>query len=214
MTTPTPPPATRFRPLHWLGLMVAIAAGAVMPAAAQLGSPAYRLLEAIRERDGNKVAQLLEATPTLINTRDLTTRESALHIVTARRDPTWMRFLLQRGADANAEDRARVTPLLIAAQIGFVEGARVLLQSGAQVNRANGRGETALHIAVQRRDLAMVQALMAAGADPELQDGVAGMSPRDYATRDNRAATVLQALDRRVTSAPVRPGSRPAAGPN
>ena len=44
--------------------------------------------------------------------------------------------------------------------------------------------------AVQRRDLALVRALLAAGADPDQTDNVAGMSARDYARVDTRSPAV------------------------
>lgn len=182
------------------------------PASAQLFSESYQFLEAVRERDGAKAMELLNGpSGTLVNTRDRTTGETALHIVVTRRDMVWLNFLTQRGADTNLADRNGLTPLLAAAQIGFVDGAQALIARGARVNQANGRGETALHLAVQRRDIAMVRALVAAGANPDLQDNVAGKSARDYATEDTRASAVLAALDA------GRPGAAvtvPVAGPN
>ncbi len=195
-----------------LALLAALAAVLPAPAAASFGSTGFQFLEAVRERDGTKATQLLtEDVGTLIDTRDQSTRQTALHIVTERRDTTWMRFLLARRADANLADRAGTTPLLIATQIGYLEGARLLVESGARVNQANSRGETALHLAVQRRDLAMVRALIAAGADPERPDNITGQSPRDYASADNRAAAIVAALDARPATDPAQPR---VAGPN
>ena len=121
-------------------------------------------------------------------------------ICVEQRDATWIRFLLGRGADANLVNRADVTPLLAAAQIGFVEGAQALVVGGARVNQSNRRGETALHLAVQRRDIAMVRALIAAGANADLADSVTGNSARDYARADPRATAILAALDLRATA--------------
>lgn len=194
-------------------LALPLSAIAVAPAAAQLFSDSYEFLEAVRERDGAKAMELLNGpSGTIVNTRDRSTGETALHIVVARRDTTWMNFILQRGANANMADRSGLTPLLSAAQIGFVDGAQILIARGAQVNLGNGRGETALHIAVQRRDIAMVRALIAAGADADQQDNIAGKSPRDYATDDSRAAAVLAALNERRAGAATE-APRPA-GPN
>ncbi len=201
-------PALAALALSLSGLAAVVAA----PAAAQLFSESYEFLEAVRERDGTKAMELLNGpSGTLINTRDRTTGETALHIVVARRDMTWLNFLTQRGADANLADRAGVTPLLAAAQIGFVDGAQALIARGARVNQANSAGETALHLAVQRRDIAMVRALIAAGADADIQDNIAGKSPRDYATEDTRATAVLAALDARRPAAAASPS---VAGPN
>lgn len=166
------------------------------PAAAQLFSQGYQFLQAVRERDGTKATEILNGpSGTIINSRDPSSGQTGLHIVVARRDTVWLRFLLQKGADANLADREGVTPLMIAATVGYVDGAQALLDGGARIGQTNGRGETALHRAVQNRDLAMVRALIAAGADADAQDSIAGMSPRDYAQRDNRAGAVLAALD-------------------
>ena len=194
-------------------LALPLSAIAVAPAAAQLFSDSYEFLEAVRERDGAKAMELLNGpSGTIINTRDRSTGETALHIVVARRDMVWINFMLSRGANANLADRAGLTPLISAAQIGFVDGAQALVARGAQVNLANGRGETARHIAVQRRDIAMVRALIAVGANPDQQDNVAGKSPRDYAADDSRAGAVLAVLNERRAGAATE-GPRPA-GPN
>jgi uncharacterized protein len=165
------------------------------PAQAQLTSASYRFLDAVRDRDGNAATELLSTNPPIINTRESTTGKTALHIVIERQDATWLRFLLSRGADANAADRSGLTPLFSAAQFGFVDGVSALLERGARVNGTNGRGETALHAAVQRRDIAMVRVLIAAGANPDLTDNVTGRSARDYAREDRRGTAVLAALD-------------------
>jgi ankyrin repeat protein len=196
--------------LHALAVPATVALAA--PANAQMFSDSYQFLEAVRERDGTKAIQLLSGPGgTIINTRDRANGETALHIAVARRDMVWVNFLTQRGADANIANRDGVTPLLSAAQLGFVDGAQALVARGARINHANGRGETALHIAVLRRDIAMVRALMAAGADADQQDNIAGKSPRDYAADDSRGAAILAALTEARAAAPTAPA---AAGPN
>jgi uncharacterized protein len=182
------------------------------PAAAQMFSTSYQFLEAVRERDGNRVSEILNQPGNpIVNTRDVTTGRTALHIVVERRDLAWVNFLLQRGADPRIGDRAGITPLRLAADIGFVDGARALIARGAGVDQTNARGETALHIAVQRRDLPMVRMLIEAGANPDLPDSVAGKSARDYATEDRRGSAILTALTARRTPAPPAPT---IAGPN
>ena len=170
-----------------------LAVGAV-PAFAQY-SDSYNFLKAVRERDASKVATII-ANPSSValNARD-GSGEGALHIVTRGRDATWVRYLLSRGARADIQDNDGNTPLIIAAQIGWAEGAEALLDRGANVNLPNGRGETPLILAVQRRDLAMVRALLAKGADPNHADSQAGLSALEYARRDNRAAAILRLLE-------------------
>lgn len=183
----------------FLGGLTAISLADPIAATAQ-GSPAYRLLEAVRDRDLDKARELIDATPQLVNTRDVTSGETPLLIAVARQDVPWMNYLLARGADANIADRQGLTPLMAAVQSGHVAGVRTLVERGARVNHANGGGETALHSAVHRRDVAMVRLLMDMGANPDITDNMAGKSPRDYASEDRRSAAVLAAINAPRTS--------------
>jgi ankyrin repeat protein len=167
-------------------------------------SDSYNFLKAVRDRDGSKATDLLSKPGTvIIDTRDVSTGETALHIVVKRRDATWLAFLLARGAKADIRDRDGNTPLIAATQIGFVEAADMLLKRRAQVDATNGQGETALILAVQQRDLAMVRLLLAAGANPARTDRAAGMSALDYARRDTRAAVILKLLEETKPAKPV-----------
>lgn len=164
------------------------------PAQAQF-SDSYTFLKAVKDRDGAKVTELTgRPGSTLINTRDVSTGESALMIVIARRDLAWLQFLLAKGANPNLADHSGNTPLIAATQLRFLDGVRTLLTQGAQVDKVNGSGETALIRAVQLRDLGIIRALIAAGANPDKRDTLAGLSARDYAARDGRSQAILEAL--------------------
>lgn len=159
-------------------------------------SDSYSFLKAVRDRDGQKVTEFVDQPgTTIINTKDSSTGETALHIVVARRDAVWVNFLLAKGAKPNLADNRGVTPLMQAVQLRFLDGAQLLLSGGAQVDRANDSGETPLIRAVQLRDLAMVRLLIADGANPDKADTLAGMSAREYARRDSRSPALLAALD-------------------
>jgi hypothetical protein len=98
-------------------------------------SEGYKFLEAVKKKDGTEVTEMIEQPgSTIINTRDITTGETALHIVTARRDVTWMAFLLGRGANVNARDVRGVTPLVLATNLGFVDGVELLIGKGARLD--------------------------------------------------------------------------------
>lgn len=169
------------------------ALGVSLPAHAQF-SESYKFLEAVRKKDGQKVTDALnEPGSQIVNTRDVTTGESGLHIVTARRDLTWMQFLVARGANVNARDARGTTPLVLACNLGFIEGVEFLLTSGAKVDEPNNTGETPLITAVHRRDLAMVRALLKAGANPDRPDN-SGRSARDYATLEGKDSPVAGEL--------------------
>ena len=175
-----------------LGTAIAVVA---TPAAAQF-SDGYNFLKAVRDRDGAKATEMLGGGgSTIIDTRDRSTGESALHIATKRRDTAWMGFLLGKGARVDIKDNDGNTPLIITAQLGFTDGADLLIGQRAAVDATNNSGETALILATQRRDIALVRLLLTSGANPDKADTIAGMSARAYAKRDGRSDTILKLMD-------------------
>ncbi len=159
-------------------------------------SDSYKFLKAVRDRDGAKVMEIIgRPGSTIINTRDLQSGESALHIVVARRDTGWLGFLLGKGANPNLADAEGTTALMLATRLRFLEGAQALLDRGAQIDKANNSGETPLIRAVQIRDLPLIRLYMAHGANPDKVDALAGMSARDYAMQGGRDQAVLDLLD-------------------
>jgi ankyrin repeat protein len=187
-----------------VGLAAASLIGLTVPAAAQQGSLSYQFLEAVKKRKGDEVIKML-ATPgtVLVNSKQLD-GEGALHIVTRGRDLAWLEFLLSKGARPDIQTRTGDTPLMLAAQLGWVDGADALLKRRAAVDLANSRGETPLIQAVQKRDIAMVRLLLSRGANPKRTDSVAGYSALDYARQDSRAATIARTLEEAATK-PARP---------
>jgi len=167
--------------------LIPLALIAATPVAAQQQSEGYKFLTAVREAKNNDVLQMLGrpgATP--INARDITTGEGALHIVIKRGDATYLRYLLQKGADPNLRDGKGNTPMLLAAQLSQADMIPILAAAKANPNLGNSAGETPLIRAVQQRNIPTVRALLAAKANPDQTDNVAGLSARDYATQDAR----------------------------
>jgi ankyrin repeat protein len=177
--------------------------GAV-PASAQNFSDSYSFLKAVKERDGAKVTSLVsQPGTTVIHSKERSTGEGALHIVTRDRDYGWLSFLMGKGARLDAQDKTGATALSLAAQLGWLEGADLLLKYGANPDLGNSRGETPLILAVQQRNLPMVRMLLAKGANPKKADSAAGLSAIDYATRDGaRSAGILKLLQ--APPAPAR----------
>lgn len=194
----------------WMRALAAVLALAAFaaPASAQF-SDSYNFLKAVRDKDVNKARELLDKPGTVVvNTRDQSTGESALHIATRRSDTPWMGFLLQRGADVNIRDAEGNTPLNMAAAGGLSEAVRVLLIVKPQVDLPNSRGETPLIRAVQVRNMTVARQLLEAGADPDRTDNVAGLSARDYAAQDRRGGPLAKLL----ADAPKR-GKPASVGP-
>jgi ankyrin repeat protein len=193
-------------------LAVVAAAGLVHgPAQAQYRG-GFAFLQAVDARDGTKATDALKDDSSLINTRNPDTGETALIIVTKRRDATWLRFLLGKDADPSIADKQGTTPLMHAAMLNFTDGAQELLDAKAPVDQANRRGETALILAVQSKNVAMVRLLVRSRANPDKADHATGMSARAYAKRDDRTGQIIAILDAKPDG-PVR-DLGPKIGPN
>jgi ankyrin repeat protein len=164
-------------------------------ASAQFSSQSHDFLDHVRKKEGREVTDAL-AKPgtTIINTQDITTGESALHSAAARKDALWISFLLGKGADPNLRDAKGQTPLVVASDLGFVEGVDLMIQNGARVEEVNTTGETPLIAAVHRRDVPMMRLLLKAGASPDRADS-SGRSARDYAKVDRSSTMLLAEID-------------------
>ena len=189
-----------------LTALVGAAVAVPGPAAAQF-SDSYKFLEAVRKKEGDKATDMLnEKGSSLINTRDLTSGDSALHIVTQRRDFMWMQFLIGKGANVNNRNTRGETPLVVAANLGYIEGVELLVQFGAKVDEPNSTGETPLITAVHNRNITLMRILLKAGANPDRTDN-SGRSARDYARIDPKAETLLKEID-----ASAKPKPKPGEG--
>lgn len=198
--------------MRTLALAVCVASATIAgPAIAQLGqSPGAKFLAAVKEEKNNEVvAAVNESGSAIVNTRDFSSRETALHIVAKRGDVLYTRFLLQKGANPNLRDVRGSTPLLVAVSAGHADLIAVFVAAKANINQGNDSGETPLIKAVQRRDLVMVRDLLAAGADPDQADSLAGKSARAYAMEDTRTPALAKVFadtpkrERKAVSGPT-----------
>lgn len=167
-----------------------------VPAAAQFtNSDGETFLKAVEEGDNNAAIPLLEQPGSRLANYKGYNGETALHIVTRKRELDWIGYLLKKGADPNITDRNGDTALMIASRIGLEEAVDWMVALGAHVDTRNRRGETALIIAVQQRQPRIVEKLLEAGANPDKTDHSAGYSARDYAKRDSRNPQLLKLIE-------------------
>lgn len=181
------------------------------PAHAQF-SDSYKFLEAVKKKEGQKVEDMLsEPGSYAINSRDVTSGETALHIVTARRDGTWLRYLIAKGANVNSRDRKGVTPLQLASNLGWVQGVEILVARKADLDESNDAGETPLISAVHQRNTTLMTILLEGGADPDRADN-SGRSARDYALLDGKNGLLAETIETKAKKKGAQ-ASRPVYGP-
>lgn len=184
---------------------------AAAPLAAQVtGSDGEAFIASMKEGGGGKAYELVEKPgSTVVNYRG-SEGLAGLHIAMRNRNGNWVGFLLARAADPDIADKNGDTPLIIAARIGYSEGAARMLMARPDVDKTNRLGETALIVAVQQRQPAIVKMLLEAGANPDRADHASGNSAREYAKRDNRSTDMLRLIEavkakKKAVVGPVRP---------
>lgn len=105
---------------------------------------------------------------------------SPLLLATSHNNPAIVKLLLARGADADALDIDKHTPLQVAVLLGLSQIVEALVApGGADVNVKDRGGNTQLHKAAKWDDLAIVKILLANGAHKEIRDA-AGLRAEDY----------------------------------
>jgi ankyrin repeat protein len=203
----------RLRGMAW-AILPLLAGALIVPEIANAQfSKSYKFLEAVRKKEGQEVTDALnEPGSQIVNTRDSSTGDTALHIVTQRRDLTWMAFFVSKGANVNARNVRGTTPLQIAASLGYQEGVEMLLSNKARIDEPNAAGETPLITSVHRRDLATMRLLLKAGANPDRADN-SGRSARDYALLEGRNSALVSEIESSAKSKAQRAGAAGSYGP-
>jgi uncharacterized protein len=127
--------------------------------------PDLDVFEAAALGRGERLAVLLAADPALARARSAD-GFTPLHLAAFFGAPEAAALLLRAGAEVNAvaQHVMRVTPLNSAAAVRHREVAEVLLDHGADLEACE-HGFTPLHSAAHNGDLALVEMLLARGAD-------------------------------------------------
>jgi uncharacterized protein len=190
----------------------ALALALTAPAVADVGfTQSYLFLKAIKDQDVQKINEILSKAGSgqvIINTKSTDNGDTALIIVTRRRDIPYLNFLLSRKADPNLKNNADISPLYLATQMRWSEGVSLLLDHGAQADITSALGETPLTRAVQNGDSTSVALLLRAGANPLKAESGSGLSAHDYAKKDPRLVNILRQLDE------AKPKPKANYGPN
>ncbi|MEO5597999.1 MAG: ankyrin repeat domain-containing protein [Novosphingobium sp.] len=193
-----------------LASLVALAGTLAVTSPVSAQSTGYKFLEAVRKKDGAVVEQMLgnmggKGIPgsVIINTRDVTSGDSALHVVISQHNLEWLNYLIYRGADLNLRNNKGTTPLWLAVNTAFTEAAELLISKGARVNDPGPSGETPLIAAVHQKNLELVKALIKAGADVGRADN-SGRTALDYAALEPNSGAITTQLESAAKTAKAR----------
>ena len=191
-------------------VMVAMLLSTPVLAQIQGASDGDAFIAAIKSGESGKAADLIKKPGSTVANYRGADGNGAIHVAMRNRDGTWVGYLLSHGAEPDLADREGDTALILAARMGYSEGAARMIMAHAQVDKTNKMGETALIVAVQQRQPAIVKMLLEVGANPDKEDHASGLSAREYAKREKRAPELLALIETvKSTKAkavgPVRP---------
>ena len=165
---------------------------------------AGELHDAAKENDVASVEQLL-AEGVDVNEQESQLNKTALDFAAYRGHMEIARLLVQRGANVNAKDKTKVTPLHSAALAGQEAMAEFLISKGANIDARAGLGDTPLAVACLRGHEAVADVLLRAGADANLPNNT-GKSPLHLAAAKGHVEIIRQLL---AGGAQVDAGDKP-----
>uniref|UniRef100_UPI00398EBF96 poly [ADP-ribose] polymerase tankyrase-2 isoform X2 n=1 Tax=Pristiophorus japonicus TaxID=55135 RepID=UPI00398EBF96 len=129
-----------------------------------------------------------------VNCRDTQGRHSTpLHLAAGYNNLEVAEYLLQHGADVNAQDKGGLIPLHNAASYGHVDVAALLIKYNTCVNATDKWAFTPLHEAAQKGRTQLCALLLAHGADPTMKNQE-GQTPLDLVTADDVRALLIAAM--------------------
>ncbi|KAG8193909.1 hypothetical protein JTE90_011464 [Oedothorax gibbosus] len=150
------------------------------------------LLDAAKKGNLSRVLKLV--TPENINCRDSQGRNSTpLHLAAGYNNLEVAEFLLEHGADVNAQDKGGLIPLHNASSYGHLDIAALLIKYNTVVNATDRWGFTPLHEAAQKGRTQLCALLLAHGADPTMKNHE-GQTPFDLATAEDVKCLLVDAM--------------------
>lgn len=150
------------------------------------------LLDAAKK--GNLVRIQRLVAPENINCRDALGRNSTpLHLAAGYNNYEVAEYLLENGADVNAQDKGGLIPLHNASSYGHVDIAALLIKHKTKVNATDKWGFTPLHEAASKSRTQLCALLLAHGADPFTKNQE-GQTPIAIATAEDVKSLLQDAM--------------------
>jgi ankyrin repeat protein len=140
-------------------------------------------------------------------------RRTRLHSLARHGDLPRAQLLVTLGADVNAEDIHKSTPLLFASQGDHESTVQFLVEHGADVNKGDEDGWTPLHFACSHGHARIARCLLANGARADARERELGWTPLFYASENGHEPIVHDLVENGGASVAVEDfgGSCPIA---
>jgi cyclase len=125
---------------------------------------AQELLEAVKSGDLDKVRQIVERDPAVVNSPN-PNGETILFGAVALNRPEIAAYIISKGADVNRLNNSHMAPLHLACRRGLpIEMVRLLVEHGADVNAVSKYQGRPLDMATERRVGPVIEYLTSKGA--------------------------------------------------
>ncbi|KAJ9596393.1 hypothetical protein L9F63_012556 [Diploptera punctata] len=162
-------------------------------------------------RDGDQdVADLLRGNAALLGCNAQGRNSTPLHLAAGYNNLEVAEFLLDHGADVNAQDKGGLIPLHNASSYGHLDIAALLIKFNTVVNATDKWGFTPLHEAAQKGRTQLC-ALLMTSPDPFLKNQE-GQTPVDLASAEDVRCLLQDAMASQQnvpTTSATAPASRP-----
>jgi ankyrin repeat protein len=153
---------------------------------------ADQIHELAQKGDLEGLKAMIEKDPKLVNIRDKDGR-TPLHWASRGVHLEVVKFLVDKGADVNAEDSNKVVPLHSLAVRNAAAAIAILVAKGAEVDAKDYGGNTALHYAALSDSVDAVAVLIEKGADIENRENY-GRTPLILCARERGGPRTIKVL--------------------
>jgi ankyrin repeat protein len=150
----------------------------------------WDILEAVEQKDLQRVKAVLEADASLVKAYDPHSGRTPLHCAAISGPDEIAEYLLTHGADVNAKTVSGFTPLMAAVVNRKAKLTTLLVTKGAEVKAVDREhGASVLHMAAAGGDPTIIEFLLSKGADVECREND-GWTPLHTAAYKGHLAVV------------------------
>jgi len=178
---------------NWQGVLRACSLTLLMVVGAAAAGDDLRLVEAAKNQDAQQTAALLKGNPN-VNVRSAD-GSTALLWASHWNDVRTAELLLRAGADANAANDLRMTPLSRACTNGSSALVDLLLKAGAEPNTPIGTGETPLMTCAHAGSIEAVRMLLVHGADVNAKEPTQNQTALMWAAAEQHPSVVKALIE-------------------